>query len=114
VKALSIQTPKIRAEFFVRLYSLFGTNPEVSYEGYEFFIKDKITGLEFSAGLTGFGPGYFCADKSTGALEIIDLFHEELFNIPDLKECNLEIEHDFGKTRLGYVHGSMIEIDEAE
>lgn len=115
VKDISILIPKIRSEFYVRLYTLLGTNPEVSDEGYEFFIKDRLTGLEFSAGLTGFGPGYFSNDNSPGAKEIIDLFHEDLFkNLTELKECKLEFQHDFGNTFLGYEKGSLIEIDEEE
>jgi len=115
VKDVSILIPKIRSEFFVRLYTYFGTDPDVGYEGYEFFIKDNLTGLEFSAGLTGFGPGYFSADNSVQAKGIIDLFHEDLFkNITELKDCKLVIQHDFGKTTLGYENGSLIEIDEEE
>ena len=112
IKDLSIIIPKIRSEFFVRLYTFVDTNPEVCYEGYEFFIKDKLTELEFSAGLTGFGIGYFCTEQSTVAKEIIELFHNELFkNTYEYKECKLEIQHDFGKTILGYENGNLIEID---
>ncbi len=82
IKDLSILIPKIRAEFFVRLYSYFGTYPPLGYEGLEFFIKDKLSHLEFSAGLTGFGTGYFSEDTSDQAKEIIDLFHEDLFKNP--------------------------------
>ena len=115
IKDISILLPKIRSEFFVRLYTLLNANPETSHEGYEFFIKDKVTGLEFSAGLTGFGPGYFCVDSSEKAREIVNLFHEILFNnLLELKDCRLEIEHDFGKTILGYENGSFLEIDEEE
>jgi hypothetical protein len=115
VKDLNILIPKIRSEFFVRLYTYFGTYPDVSSEGYEFFIMDKLTGLEFSAGLTGFGPGYFSADNSAQAKEVIDLFHEDLFKkVGELKDCKLEIQNDFGKTILGYDKGTFIEIDEEE
>jgi hypothetical protein len=115
VKDVSILIPKIRSEFFARLYTYFGTDPEIGYEGYEFFITDKLTGLEFSAGLTGFGPGYFSADNSSQAKEIIDQFHEDLFKyITELKDCRLVIQNDFGRTILGYENGSFIEIDEEE
>ena len=114
IKDISIIIPKIRSEFFVRLYTLLNSNPESSNEGYEFFIKDKVTGLEFSAGLTGFGPGYFCADSSEKARETIEIFHETLFKLSKLKDCKLEIQHDFGKTILGYENDSFVEIDEEE
>jgi hypothetical protein len=115
IKDISITIPKIRSEFYVRLYTYFETNPDEIYEGYEFFIKDKITGLEFSAGLTGFGPGYFSTDSSDQATEVVNLFHEVLFkNITEFKECKLEFQNDFGKTILGYKNGNLIEIDEEE
>jgi hypothetical protein len=115
VKDISIILPRIRSEFLVRLYTLLNKNPEVSYEGYEFFIIDKLTGLEFSAGLTGFGLGYFCTDNSLQTMEIIDLFHNELFNgITEFKECKIEILHDFGKSILGFDGNSLIEIDEED
>ena len=115
IKDISITIPKIRSEFFVRLYTYLETDPEVGYEGFEFFIKDTLTGLEFSAGLTGFGPGYFSTDNSDQAKDVVNLFHEDLFkNTTAFKECKLEIENDFGKTILGYENGNLIEIDEEE
>lgn len=109
---LDIMKPKIRAEFYVRLYSLLKTKPEESFEGYEFFIKDAETGLEFSAGLTGFGVGYFAENNSTKTIEIINKFNDLLFNqFLDLKDCKMELENDFGKSIFGFENGKIIEID---
>jgi hypothetical protein len=109
---LNIMTPKIRAEFYVRLYSLLNTKPEKSFEGYEFFIKDTETGLEFSAGLNGFGVGYFAENNSTKTIENINKFNDLLFNqFTQLKECKIELENDFGKSILGFENGKIIEID---
>mgnify|MGYP003610354716 CR=1 FL=1 len=109
---LDISKPKIRAEFYVRLYSLLKTKPEKSYEGYEFFIKDKQTGLEFSAGLTGFGVGYFAKDNSRKTIETINRFNDFLFDeFSDFKDCKIEVENDFGKSIFGYEKGKIIEID---
>ncbi len=63
IKDVSIIIPNIRAEFYVRLFSFLDTNPEVTDEGYEFFIEDKLTGHFFSAGLTGFGPQHLPSQK---------------------------------------------------
>ncbi len=112
VKDVSIIIPKIRSEFYVRLYSLLEFEPEISDEGYEFFIKDTQTGKEFSAGLTGFGPGYFASDKSAETIDLASKFHDILFNeLSELKECRIEIEHDFGKSVFGYADKELIEID---
>ena len=109
---LDIMNPKIRAEFYVRLYSLLNINPEKSYEGYEFFIKDTETGLEFSAGLTGFGVGYFAENNSAKIIEIINKFNDFLFNqFTELKECKIELENDYGKSIFGFESGKIIEID---
>lgn len=113
VKDVNILLPQIIPGFFVRLYSYFENYPEPSFEGYEFYVKDVESGLEFSAGLTGFGPGYFCKDPSKNALEIIEIFHEQLFD-PQLvlKECEYVFETDFGKTTIGFKDGKLIEIYE--
>lgn len=112
VKEVSIIIPKIRSEFYVRLFSLLDCEPEISDEGYEFFIKDIQTGKEFSAGLTGFGPGYFATDKSTDTIDLVSEFHEFLFKeLTGLKECKIEITHDFGKSVFGYQNNELIEID---
>ena len=108
---LNMLQPKISAEFFVRLFSLLNTKPEENSEGYEFFIKDIETGLEFSAALTGFGAGYFAEKKSKQVVENIKKFNDLLFNYKELKECKIEIGHDFGKSILGYENGKIIEIE---
>ena len=112
IKDVSIIILKIRSEFYVRLHSLLDFDPEISDEGYEFFIRDIETGKEFSAGLTGFGPGYFAQDKSTETIDLVSQFHEFLFReFTDLKECKIEIEHDFGKSVFGYHNNELIEVD---
>ena len=112
IKDISIIILKIRSEFYARLRSLLDTDPEISSEGFEFFIKDTQTGFEFGAGLTGFGPGYFSVNDSTESKEIVNSFHDRLFKeFSNLKECKLEIINDYGKTILGYNNGDFIELD---
>ena len=112
VKDISITLPKIRAEFYVRLVSVLGCEPSMADEGYDFFIKDKVSGKVFSAALTGFGPGYFAPDKNEETLAIVEELHAIVFAPSlDLKDCKTEYEHDFGKTILGYENGEIIEID---
>jgi len=103
IKDVSIIIPQIRAEFYVRLFSFLGTEPEVTNEGYEFFIEDKLTGHNFSAGLTGFGPGYFAANETAELKQLVEDFHQNLFNAKlNMRKCKMEYQHDFGKSILGF------------
>ena len=112
VKSKDLQTPKIRSEFFVKLFSLLKFDPEIIYEGFEFYIKDTVSGIEFSAGLNGFGPGYFCSENSTESISIINEFDEEVFSENSiLLDCSLEYVHDFGKTILSCSAGEINELD---
>jgi len=112
VKDKNLQLPKIIAEFYVRLASLLGQEPEVRFEGYESYIKDPVTGIEFSAGLSGFGPGYFCNEDSPEALRIIDEFDKVLFSDGlNLVDCRMEYFHDFGKTILSCKNGVISKLD---
>ena len=112
IKEVNILLPNIRAEFYVRLYTLLEVQPEVIEEGYEIFIRDTVTGKEFSAGLTGFGPGYFANENSGEMIALVTQFHESLLrDLPELKDCQLEIEHDFGKSVLGCKNGQVFAQD---
>ena len=112
VKSKDIQTPKIRAEFYVRLYSLLQFKPEITFEGYDFYIKDTVSGLTFNAGLSGFGAGYFSKEKSDDIEKIIIEFDEIVFNQNlRLVDCQIEYQHDFGKTVIGFSKGKIIELD---
>ena len=80
IKNIDIRIPKIRAEFYVRLTSFLNFEPEVSFEGYEFYIKDTVSNKTFSAALTGFGPGYFAKENSEEMKLIIEQFHKQIFD----------------------------------
>jgi hypothetical protein len=115
IRDISIIQPQIRSEFYVRLFSLLKTLPEITDEGYEFFIQDTVSGLKFSAGLTGFGPGYFATKETNEVKQLIERFHSSLFNSSlELNDCKIEFEHDFRKTILGYENGKLIELDITE
>ena len=48
----------------------------------------------------------------TVCLNLNPKFHDILFNeLSELKECRIEIEHDFGKSVFGYADKELIEID---
>lgn len=112
IKNVDIKLPKIRAEFFVRLYSVLGFKPEVSYGCYEFYIVDNVKGLEFSAGLTDFGPGYFAKENSEEMITAIEMFDQVVFN-PNLKfqDCKMSYNHDFGTSNLSCENGVVVELD---
>lgn len=115
IQEKNISTPKIRAEFYVRLFSFLKFNPEITNEGFEFYITDTVTGLEFSAGLTGFGAGYFCDDDSDETIAVITDLDKQVFNPKlSLVPCQIEYKHDFGKSILGCDNGEIVELDVEE
>lgn len=68
--------------------------------------------MEFSAGLTGFGVGYFAENNSTKTIENINKFNDLLFNqFTQLKDCKIDLENDYGKSIFGFENGKIIEID---
>ncbi|WP_196889259.1 hypothetical protein [Aureivirga sp. CE67] len=112
IESKNIAIPKIRAEFFVRLFSFLGFEPDVTEEGYAFYIQDSETGLNFSAELTGFGPGYFSKENPEEVLKNIKEFDQLVFSEDlDLKETSFSYEHDFGTTILAYKNNEILETD---
>jgi hypothetical protein len=68
--------------------------------------------LEFTAGLNGFGPGYFSKENSTEMVKLINEFDELIFSQNlSLLDCQIEYYHDFGKTIVGYAKGEIVELD---
>ena len=112
IKTIHILIPKIRAEFYVRLKSFLNFEPEVNFEGYEFYVKDTVSNKIFSAALTSFGPGYFAKEDSQEIKLIIEAFHEQIFSDNLLlKDCKIEFEHDFGKSIFSCKNGIISELD---
>lgn len=115
LKSKDLFIENIFAQFYVRLYSFLNFYPQITFEGYEFHIKDTKTGLDFSAGLTGSGPGYFGNPFSFGLNDLIEEFDQELFS-EELKllDCEIAFEHDFGKTILGCKNGIVFKKEEVD
>lgn len=110
IATIDIGIPKVSSEFYVRLYSLLGVEPTVMYEGYEFYIMDEKTQTSFTLALNGFGIAYWSDTASQQVMDVINEFHDYLFNqFNDLKECQNEFQHDYGRTVIGYRDGQIIE-----
>ena len=93
-------------EFYVRLYSLLGQDPQMRYEGFSFLIHDKKNDFYFEAALTGFGAGYFAENNTSDTQALVNEFHNMLYSDKlILKDCSLTNEHDFGTTTYAFHNG---------
>lgn len=107
IKSLAIHNDAF-CEFFVRLYSLLGEQPQKYYEGFAFRIYDNENDFYFEASLTAFGAGYFAEEDNDNTQRIINEFNAILYAKDlELKECSLSYEHDFGETLFAYKNGEF-------
>ena len=107
IKSLAINTDAI-CEFYVRLYSLLGAQPEKHFEGFAFLIYDNENEFYFEASLTAFGAGYFAEEDNDKTQKIVNEFNDILYaDELKLKECSLTYEHDFGESTFGYKNGEF-------
>ena len=107
IKSLTINTDAV-CEFYVRLYSLLGAQPEKYYEGFAFRIYDNENDFYFEASLTGFGAGYFAEEDNDKTQKIVNKFNDILCAVDlKLKEYSLTYEHDFGELTFGYKNGEF-------
>ena len=105
IKSLPISNDAT-CEFYVRLFSMLGFQPEKHYEGFTFRIYDKENDFYFEAGLTGFGAGYFAEEDNSKTQKILNEFNAIVYaNDLKLKECSITFAHDFGETSFGYKNG---------
>lgn len=108
IKSLSIRED-VFCEFYVRLFSLLGAQPEKQFEGFTFHILDSENDFSFDAGLTGFGAGYFAEEDNPKTKKILGEFNDILYSKDlKLKDCSITYEHDFGETTFGYRNGQFI------
>lgn len=109
IKSLAIKN-EVFGEFYVRLFSLLGVQPEKHFEGFTFQILDSENDFSFEASLTGFGAGYFAEEDNPKTKKILGEFNEILYDKDlKLKECSITYEHDSGETTFGYRNGQFIQ-----
>ncbi|MHC1684234.1 MAG: hypothetical protein AB6733_14965 [Clostridiaceae bacterium] len=89
-------------EFLSKMWAIYG-EAEVIYEGFQYSLKDKETGLIFHAGFANFGPGYL---GFTDDFEKIKSVAEEIEKlIKDVEPADCELDTDFGPFIAGAKDG---------
>jgi hypothetical protein len=96
-------------DFLACLWTLFGEPQSVEYEGFTYALVHIPTGLTFSAYSGGSGPAYGGFHQQRLELQpIIDEF-DKLLGAVEPTDCEIKIDTDFGRYRIGYKEGMVIE-----
>jgi hypothetical protein len=95
---LGIERSLDRGEFLARLWAVFG-RPQARRGGFEYYIRDTETGLEFIAYAGRKGPCYGGEIEDRPALRRVIEAFEELLDQTAPVNCAIEYEpdNDFGK-----------------
>lgn len=92
-------------DFLSRLWAIFGPPNGVGYEGFYYALRDRETGLIFTAYVAGGGAAYGGFPKDASDLDpVFDLF-EELLQSTKPVDCEIEFETDYGTYRTGAKNG---------
>ncbi|XOV65910.1 MAG: hypothetical protein ACFHU9_09765 [Fluviicola sp.] len=112
VKEPELDSELIKAESYTRLHSLLGVEPVVIYGGYQFHIVDVKTDIEFMFQLKNGKFTYWGPHHSTQTLEVIDTFHDYLYNqFHEEKWVKgyTEFDTDKGHFTCGFMGGELYE-----
>lgn len=112
VKELDLHTNLIKAEFYTRLHSKLGVEPVVIYGGYQFHMRDAKSGIEFMLQLKNGEFSYWGPHRSTQTLEVVDTFHDYIFNTFSKDEWvkgYTEFDTDNGHFTCGFMGGELFE-----
>jgi hypothetical protein len=102
---INLQDTNDFGDFLSRLWALYGPPDEIGFEGFTYTLRDKETGMIFTAYSAGSGPAYGGAYDAISELEpILDLF-EKLLQSTKPADCEIEFETDFGIYRTGAKDG---------
>jgi len=105
-KNREINNPKIFiGDFLSKLWSLYGKPESIFYEGFSYTIRDKETGVIFTAYCSGSGPAYGGFQKDFENLNLIITDFEELLLTTPNADCEIEFETDFGVMKCGSEDG---------
>lgn len=92
-------------DFLSRLWTLYGKPNEIEYEGFAYTIRDKNSGLIFTAYSAGSGPAFGGKQEFAEKLKpIISRFNQQLQHIVSA-DCEIKIETDYGILKAGSKNG---------
>ncbi len=115
---VNLQKTNDIGDFLSRLWALFGPPDDIQPEGYTYVLRDRETGLTFSAYCAGSGPAYGGSQEEAAALEpVLDAF-DALLQHTAPADCEIEFETDFGVYKTGANNGipfgETIVVDESD
>lgn len=106
LKSRAMKNPSsMIGDFLSRLWQLFGEPLSVSYEGFDYIIKDTDSGMIFTAYSAGSGPAYGGkGDNKEQLIPIIEIF-DKMLDAVIPADCEIRFENDFGTMVSGAKDG---------
>ncbi len=94
--------------FLAKLWAVYGSPAAIVYEGFDYQIQDRKTGIIFQAYSGASGPAYcFSSEDFTKARDIVERF-ENLIAPIQPADCEITVETDFGDWKIGYKDGKYL------
>ncbi len=91
-------------DFISRLWAAFGKPQELMYEGFNYTIRHKETGIVFTAYSAGSGPAYGGSSEQEKINYVVEEF-DNLLRKVEPADCEIEYETDFGTMLSGSKNG---------
>jgi hypothetical protein len=88
-----------------RMWGHFGKPQIILYEGYEYNIKDKKTGLDFIVSYGAFGPAFYAEKLNVEKIKPVVIMFEKFLDHSQNVDCEIEVETDFGIYLCGAKNG---------
>jgi hypothetical protein len=93
-------------KFLSLLWALFGKPHQIGFEGFTYQLMHVESGIVFQAYSGASGPAYcFSEIDKVRAREIVEKFESLLKEIKPV-DCEIVIDTDFGKYKIGYKNGA--------
>lgn len=100
-------------DFLARLWTLLGPPDEVGDEGFAYRLRDRETGVSFTAYSGASGPAYGGARRDAAVLApVLDDF-DRLLDATPLADCSVEYGSGPGRVRVGASGGRPFELPAA-
>lgn len=96
-------------DFLSRLWALFGPPNSLSDEGFEYYLRDRQTGLVFEAYSGASGPAYAGPPLDVQRLMPVLEAFDEMLDATSPVDCAIEFPADFGRYRIGSRSGQPFE-----
>jgi hypothetical protein len=96
-------------DFLARIWTLVGPPDAIEHDGFAYRMRDRQSGLSFSAYSGASGPAYAGARRDAAALaSVLDDF-DLLLDATPLADCLIEYGSGIGRVQVGASHGRPFE-----